>query len=83
MNEQEVRDMLKKIHTKELMSIYNRARKVNGGQLHYNSGYDFTCNHGQQFPVRWIKEELDTREHIPNKKERKSIRQQKAKLAHS
>ncbi len=63
---------LKKIHTKTLLKWQKKARTCGGS-------YDPTGNHETAITIDDIKAELDTREHIPNKKEAKHIRQLSAR----
>lgn len=65
------KEYLKTIETKELLSFLKSARACGG---HY-SPWDGDIS----FSIEELKEELSTREHIPNKNERKLIRQEKAK----
>lgn len=69
---------LKTLHTKELLGLLQSARKCGGGyNLFYDSGYAFEGS--KWYTIDEIKEELATREHVPNKSERRKIRQEKAK----
>lgn len=61
---------LKSRHTKELLIFLDKARKCGGGYSPFDNDICFT--------IEEIKSELTTREHIPNKKESKLIRQNKA-----
>lgn len=67
-------EYLNKLHTRQLMALLNRCRACHGY-------YDVTDNNNPDFIVTTdqVKEVLATREHIPNKKEGKEIRRQKAK----
>lgn len=62
---------LTKYHTRELLAMLNRSRKNNGSCCIGDSGM------GPCISADEIKDELATREHIPNKAEAKKIRQQK------
>lgn len=65
---------LKNLHTRQIMDLRNAC---------YRYGHDMVdvsdCGQGPDITIDQIKEVLATREHIPNKKEAKVIRQQKAK----
>jgi hypothetical protein len=61
------------VHTKELLQWLNASRRCGGS---YDPFYDGL---GYSFSVKLLKNELAKREHIPNKKEAKEIRRQKAK----
>ena len=63
---------LKNIPTRLLLKWRDRCYACGGG-------YDPTENNNNVIPLERIKEELAKREHIPNKKEAKRIRQLKAK----
>jgi hypothetical protein len=66
--------LLTKQDTRELLQWLNKARKCGQG------GYDpFNDGNGYCFSVELLKNELSKREHVPNKKEAKKIRQEKAK----
>lgn len=70
----EKQDHLKKTHTKVLKQYLDGARKC--------GGWWSPCGDGSSsfgFTFDEIKAELDTRPHIPNKKESKELRQAKAK----
>ena len=66
---------LSKIPTRRLLNYLNHARACGGS-------YDITNNHCSDMVVSIdeLKAELVTREHIPNKKEAKKIRQEKANV---
>lgn len=70
--ELDVKRELKKYHTKQLIKILNVARACGG----YYSPYDDNSN---GFTFDQIKDELATREHVPNKIEAKRIRQELAR----
>lgn len=79
MNADYYENYLKTLHTKELLQLLQSARQCSGSyNPFYESGYAFEGS--KWYSIREIKEELATREHIPNKKESKGIRQKKAKL---
>lgn len=64
---------LKSLHTKQLMQLRKEA---------YQYGHDVVfVNEQRDMPltVEEINEELNTREHVPNKQEAKALRQQAAK----
>ena len=63
---------LSKLHTKQLLQLRNRCYRVHGDKL---SNYWEYFVDGIRFSL--IKQELDGREHIPNKQESKQIRKQK------
>lgn len=65
---------LKDIPTKKLLYYLDHARACGGS-------YDITDNHNTNTMINIdeLKIELATREHIPNKKEAKIIRQNKAR----
>jgi hypothetical protein len=60
------------VHTKELLQWLNAARRCRT----YDPFYE---GKGYGFSIKELKNELSKREHIPNKKEAKEIRRQKAK----
>lgn len=60
------RNILKESHTRQLLGMLKSARAAGGG---YGA-----------FTIEELKNELKTREHIPNKIEAKKIRQLKAKV---
>lgn len=62
---------LKSKHTKTLMKLLEKARKCGGFYSPYDNEYGWTTFQ--------LKEELNQREHVPNKKESKIIRQVAAK----
>lgn len=62
---------LSRIHTRELLAWRDKCYACGGS-------YDPTENHGPEVSIKEIKAELAKREHIPNKKEAKAVRQQKA-----
>lgn len=64
-----VEEELKKTPTRQLLQLLNTARACGGSFI---DCYEIT--------VKQIKDELSTREHIPNKQEAKLIRQHKAKF---
>lgn len=68
-------EYLKSIETRQLMSWRERAYACGGSY----TPFDHKSNSAMIFSIDDIKAELNTREHIPNKKEAKTIRQQKAK----
>lgn len=59
-------------HTKQLLSLLNKARKCGGSFDPFDGGQVF-------YSTEEIKKLLETREHVPNKKEAREIRQSKAK----
>ena len=61
---------LKGLHTRELLKYLERSRKFHGS---------YTPNDVTYYTTAQIKEELATREHIPNKAESKQLRQAKAR----
>ena len=67
------RKELASLRTRKLLRYRDKALACGG------IGYDPTCNHGDIIPIELIYEELNKREHVPNKKEAKIIRQNKAK----
>lgn len=68
---------LTKIHTKQLMAWRAKAYKMLGKVYDpYNKG----C--GPFLKLEDILKELEKRPHVPNKKEARAIRQNKAKLKH-
>ena len=71
MNKQERFAYLRGLHTRELLSMRDYCYKM-GGQF---SPFD----NGVKFSLGEVKKELETREHVPNKKEARQIRQEKAK----
>lgn len=64
---------LKEAHTRILMSWLSKARACGGGYNPFDDNSEFGFSIGE------LKIELSKREHIPNKQEAKTIRQQKAK----
>jgi hypothetical protein len=66
------KEILKNEPTRVLLQWLNIARKCNG----YDPFYDGL---GDVFTIEEIKTELATREHIPNKKEAKEMRKQRAR----
>jgi hypothetical protein len=68
-------EYLKSIETRQLMSWRERAYACGG----YYTPFNHHSNSAMIFSIDDIKAELSTREHIPNKKEAKVIRQTKAK----
>ena len=65
-------NLLKNYHTKQLKKMLNLSYKFDGL---------FWCeSKGVIFDSDEIREELKTREHVPNKIEAKKIRQEKARL---
>lgn len=73
MNLEERTEYLKKRHTKQLLEYLRAARACGGSYSPFDSSY------GPHFSIEEIKKELSFRPHIPNKREAKVIRQQKAK----
>jgi hypothetical protein len=86
---------LKGLHTKQLMNLRKSLHAVNTwAQEDKSKNYrysdeeiillinDESCNH-QVINLKQLKDELATREHVPNKQEAKLIRQQKAKAQRS
>jgi len=66
-------EYLKRCHTRVLMQYRDKCCKFNGY-------YDILDNHSEcVVTIEQVKTELSTREHIPNKKEAKVIRQERAK----
>lgn len=68
-------EYLKSIETRQLMSWRERAYACGGSY----TPFDYHSNSAMIFSIEDIKAELNTREHIPNKKEAKVLRQTKAK----
>jgi hypothetical protein len=60
------------IHTKVLLKYLEKSRKFGGFYSPYDNEYGWTTSK--------LKEELSTREHVPNKKESKLIRQKAVKV---
>jgi len=69
---QSVKQWLEGHHTKQLLQLKRSAHRCGGY-------YDPTETGGCCIDIEEIKEVLATREHIPNKKESKIIRQQAAR----
>ena len=69
MNREERKQHLQETHTRILLEYLSHARKCGGWFSPFDNNVGFTTTE--------IKEELSTREHIPNKQEAKLIRQQK------
>ncbi len=64
---------LKELHTRQLMYYLKHSRAC-------GNWYSPCCSESSfGFTFDEIKEELNTREHIPNKREARKIRQEKAK----
>lgn len=72
MTKEEYLEHLESLHTRDLMARMTRARKFPDGYRPYD-GAEFKMS------IEDYKKILSTREHIPNKAERKKIRQEKAK----
>lgn len=76
-------EYLKKLHTRQLLNLRNRIYRVSGGYWYKPENkmvYDVSENHqGMIVSLKQVKAELATREHVPNKKEAKALRQQRAK----
>lgn len=71
-------EKLEDLSTKTLLSYLGSARRLGGSyNPYYDSGY--APSWSRSFTIAEIKAVLTTREHIPNKLERRTIRQQKAK----
>ena len=69
---------IKELDTKTLLSYLDSCRRLGGSfNPYYDSGY--SPKDSPVFTYEQIKEELATREHIPNKQERRKIRQEKFK----
>lgn len=68
-------EYLKSIETRQLMSWRERAYACGGNYTPFNPH----SNTAMFFSIEDLKAELSTREHIPNKKEAKVLRQTKAK----
>ena len=68
-------EYLRSIETRQLMSWRERAYACGG----YYTPFNHHSNSAMLFSIEDLKAELATREHIPNKKEAKVIRQTKAK----
>lgn len=62
------------------MAWRTRAYECHGARS--DAGYDPTNNHGPEIPISAILAELNTRPHVPNKKEGKELRRLKAKQKH-
>ena len=83
--QQELREhwlpILERYATRELMSfrVGCHATSGNWAQDDWQKSYGIISNNGPQCPLALIKEVLATREHIPNKEERKEARRQKTK----
>lgn len=80
---------LKTRHTRVLMKMRESVYRVNGGRyFEYSENNDAEVfydpfNDGRVcVSLAQIKAELATREHVPNKKEAKRIRQQRARHLH-
>jgi hypothetical protein len=69
------KDLLMNAHTRVLMDWRKHAMACGGQYNPIDNNYP-----GTEIPLTEINEELNTREHIPNKQEAKLIRQNKAKL---
>lgn len=67
------RQELSLLRTRQLLGYRDKALACGG------IGYDPTCNDGNIIPIKLIYEELNKREHVPNKKEARIIRRNKAK----
>lgn len=73
---------LKKMYTKQVLNLY---RKLRGEQFEFKiymceeDEVDEKTLAGLTKQLREVKDELNTREHIPTKAEKKKIRQEKAK----
>lgn len=76
-------ERLRTLHTRALMDVLSLARGT--GSVHEGPPGEFHPGAGPQpelaVSVALLKAELATREHLPNRKERESVRQQKAKAA--
>lgn len=68
-NTKEIKKQLKGMKTKELLSLLKTARACGGSYI--------DCI---EITIEQIKNELATREHVPNKIEAKIIRQKRAKF---
>jgi len=73
---------LKKLHTKQVLNLY---RQLRGERFEFKI---YMCEEDEEDEktlagltkqLREVKDELNTREHIPTKAEKKKIRQEKAK----
>ncbi len=75
MNKQKIAE-LEKLHTKALLKLLKESRYWCPYGCEPN-----TCDDSEEkeYPTELIKEVLKTREHIPNKKEAKALRQAAAK----
>lgn len=75
--------IMARVSTQELLQWRVACYRTHGGHADYDPwyiGYDpFYDGNGDNCPLALIKEVLATREHIPNKEERKEARRQKAK----
>ena len=70
---------LKSLHTGTLMRLRKECHKASGGWSYSNTNQVYTIDAGFEFTPQEIKAVLDTREHIPNKADRKKARQLAAK----
>lgn len=67
-------EYLKSAHTRQLINWRNQAYACGG----IYTPFDHNSNKAMIFRLDEIINELNTREHIPNKKEAKTLRQQRA-----
>lgn len=68
-------DYLKSAHTRQLIRWRDEAYA--GGGIY--TPFDYNTNSAMTFRLDEIVNELNTREHVPNKKEARALRQQRAK----
>lgn len=75
-----IQDYLKTIHTRKLLSLLNDTRKF-GRAILYEKKYNQELGYMEYEYVTadQLKAELVNRPHVPNKLERRKIRQEKAK----
>lgn len=67
----------KKLYTKQLLKLYRQLRARILGFDYWEDDENVLEELTEQ--IREVKNELDTREHVPNKVEARKIRQEKAK----
>ena len=69
---------LTKLHTRQLLKLYKRIRFSYLYDYCYEFNWRDLIDEEKQETLSLLQEELATREHVPNKKEAKMIRKEKA-----
>ena len=74
-------ETLQKMHTKQLLKERNRLYNLSEfcGDCCCRDEQCATCIQNQEYNMSQVKAILATREHVPNKKESKSLRKEKIK----